>query len=238
VIVNTYILSNEIPESVSQGERRTQDETGGRMGKKPTTSRRSSEETIRDAQEDSRTLSRTELQKRINMDFEDYAKQNNLWTPLNNLDLGTPFPSGNENEVYYNQTDGYVYKVNNLFNAKTIPALLEQVKTHNQLFPETRLDFVGLTGFDGRSIYPIYKQRLIDSDIAATPQDIDDYMKALGFEKTGNGKYSNGEYVVSDLFPRNVLKDANGDLYVIDNIIKPVKAKLTVNEVIPLRLPK
>ena len=52
---------------------------------------------------------------------------------------------------------------------------------------------------------------------------IDTYMAALGFEKTSEeGHFSNGEYEVWDLVPRNVLVDAEGDIFVVDAEIKRV----------------
>lgn len=188
------------------------------------------EETIRNAQKDSRDLSESDRQERVTRAVEAYAKENNLWTPADEIDLGTPFPSGNENEVYYNESDGYVYKANNLFNAKSIPALLDQVKTHNELFPETKLELTGFTGFDGRSVLPVFKQLFINTGTEASPQEIESFMGKLGFKKIGDAKFTNGQYEVSDLHPRNVLKDEAGDLYVIDNIIKPANPVSSVKQ--------
>ncbi len=42
------------------------------------------------------------------------------------------------------------------------------------------------------------------------------YMAAIGFQKISESKYSNGIVEVSDLHPRNVLRDSEGDIYVID----------------------
>ena len=51
--------------------------------------------------------------------------------------------------------------------------------------------------------------------------EIDTYMSALGFTKENDeGRYSNGTYVVWDVVPRNVLVDADGDMYVVDAEIK------------------
>ena len=42
-------------------------------------------------------------------------------------------------------------------------------------------------------------------------------MAALGFEKQNDeGRYSNKDFQVWDLVPRNVLKDKDGDLYIVD----------------------
>ena len=60
-------------------------------------------------------------------------------------------------------------------------------------------------------------------------------MQALGFEQTGEGVYANNEVVISDLWPRNVLKDADGDIYVIDADFKERKgtdARITEQETI------
>lgn len=46
--------------------------------------------------------------------------------------------------------------------------------------------------------------------------EIDTYMSAVGFTKTGIGRYENQDYNVWDLLPRNVLKDSDGDIYIID----------------------
>ena len=52
---------------------------------------------------------------------------------------------------------------------------------------------------------------------------IDTYMSALGFSKDDEvGRFSNGTYLVWDVVPRNVLVDADGDMYVVDAEIKAI----------------
>ena len=41
-------------------------------------------------------------------------------------------------------------------------------------------------------------------------------MISLGFQEKSESCFTNGDIEVSDLYPRNVLKDSNGDLYVVD----------------------
>lgn len=49
----------------------------------------------------------------------------------------------------------------------------------------------------------------------------DTYMTALGFSKEETiGRYSNAEYTIWDLIPRNVLRDQEGDIFVVDAEIK------------------
>ena len=137
---------------------------------------------------------------------EQYAKSVGMWIPMDEVfDLGTPGPSGNENDTYVSGTN--IYKVNNLLNSGGIIKLLDKVLLHNLLFPNTAYKLHGFAGYDGRSI--------------ATQIMIDTYMSALGFTKENDeGRYSNGTYLVWDVVPRNVLVDADGDMYVVDAEIK------------------
>ena len=50
---------------------------------------------------------------------------------------------------------------------------------------------------------------------------IETYMAAIGFAKQNNeGRYANSEYEVWDMVPRNVLRDKEGDIYIVDAEIK------------------
>ena len=153
---------------------------------------------------------------------EAYAKENGLWIPMERIaELGTPGMSGNENELYV--FENIIFKVNNLMNTGSILALLEKAMMHNELFPETFYRFYAFTGFGGRSVYPILQQALVKV-AEPTPQiAIDTFMAALGFEKENRqGRYSNSRYIVWDLLPRNVLRDKDGDLFVVDAEIKRI----------------
>ncbi len=135
------------------------------------------------------------------------------------FDLGIPGPSGNENDTYV--ADDSIYKVNNLLNCGSILKLLDKVVMHNTLFPETYYRLHAFTGFDGRSVMPVLRQRRIAYS-EPTPQiAIDTYMAAIGFDREDSeGRYSNAEYIVWDLVPRNVLRDRDGDVFVVDAEIK------------------
>ena len=135
------------------------------------------------------------------------------------FDLGVPGPSGNENDTYV--TDDSIYKVNNLLNSGSILLLLEKVMMHNVIFPETYYRLHAFTGFDGRTVMPVLRQRRI-ANSEPTPQiAIDTYMAALGFNRLETvGRYANDVFTVWDLVPRNVLRDSDGDVYVVDAEIK------------------
>lgn len=100
-------------------------------------------------------------------------------------------------------------------------ALLKKILLHNAIFPDTAYSFRGFAGFDGRTVYPVlYQPRVADAHPASQIM-IDTYMAALGFEKGfEEGRFTNGEYEVWDLLPRNVLVDKEGDIFVVDAEIK------------------
>ena len=88
---------------------------------------------------------------------------------------------------------------------------------HNILFYDTAYTLYGFTGFEGRSIMPVLQQQLVKDAAPATAIEIETYMAAIGFIKKNNeGRYANNEYEVWDLVPRNVLKDKDGDIFIID----------------------
>jgi hypothetical protein len=68
---------------------------------------------------------------------------------------------------------------------------------------------------------PVFQQDLVKDAQPATPIEIETYMAAIGFTKKNNeGRFTNNMYEVWDLVPRNVLKDNDGDIYVVDAEIK------------------
>ena len=181
---------------------------------------------------------RNDLENRIIFDF---AKENNLWIEdVSSLGEQTGL-GGQENTIFTNSEEKSVYKSNNLSNTQfSVSAFLEQVKIHNELFPENRLEVIGFTGNEnkGRSPYieVVLKQNFIPNAVKATTEEIASFMESIGFKPTGKTtEFTNGVYTVSDLHPRNVLKDELGNINVIDNIIKantkPTTAK-GLNEVV------
>ena len=160
-----------------------------------------------------RNGTRFEIEQRV---AEQYAKEHGIWIPMDNVfDLGTPGPSGNENDTYVAKDT--IYKVNNLLNSGGICKLLDKILLHNLIFPNTAYKLHGFTGYDGRTIMPVLEQERICESKPATQIMIDTYMAALGFERDGEtGRFKNESYRVWDVAPRNVLVDKDGDMYVID----------------------
>lgn len=187
---------------------------------------------------------RTEQQRQFSIEelekiaaFE-YGKKNNLWFK-DLYSLGDPISGGgNENTLAYNLSDGYIYKSNNLLNHKnSILKLFESIKYHNEIFEFDKYWFVGFTGFENKSgvpyIEPIFKQYYIHNATMASQEEIDQHMQMLNFEKIKEYTFANKKYIVSDLRPRNVLKDEDGNFCVIDDIIKIndyMITKIDINE--------
>lgn len=209
--------NDEISESIPQGEHGTETSQDGGLEEALAECRRRSSQDERYAQANSGTLSERERKEIENRAAENYAKEKGVWIPMQKVfSLGAPAPSGNENDVYLDTKDNSVYKVNNLMNSGNVTSLLERLNLHNEYFPDTKYELVGFSGFENGDVFPVLKQRYIEGADFATPEDIDGYMRSLGFKQRDEATYSNGDVTISDLRPRNVLKDADGDIYVID----------------------
>ncbi len=156
----------------------------------------------------------------------DYAQENNLWTDdLHTLgEIG--LKGGNENTLVLDKENGVVYKSNNLLNSQnSISQFFEGIDGHNEIFPNSKYSFVGFTGMEGNKnrtpyVEPIVKQDYIPNAEQANQSEIDAYMASKGFEKINDHTFKNEEYTVSDLRPRNVLKDPEGNIHVIDDIVR------------------
>jgi hypothetical protein len=162
-------------------------------------------------------VSHFEIEQRV---AELYARENGMWLPMSDVfDLGVPGPSGNENDTYV--SNDIIYKVNNLLNSGSILKLFAKIYMHNNLFYDTCYSLYAFTGFEGRTVMPVFKQSLVKNARPATPIEIETYMAAIGFLKLNEkGRFSNDVYEVWDVVPRNVLKDEEGDIYIVDAEIK------------------
>ena len=210
-------MSNDILESVSQGGYGAYDAENRRIREISDELQRLCRLHEEESREGKGNGGRFEIEQRV---AEQYAKSEGMWIPMDQVfDLGEPGPSGNENDTYVSGI--IIYKVNNLLNSGGIVKLLNKVLLHNLIFPNTAYVLHGFAGYDNRSVMPVLMQRRIRNAQPATQIMIDTYMSALGFTKeNGEGRYSNGTYVVWDVVPRNVLVDADGDMYVVDAEIK------------------
>lgn len=176
-----------------------------------------SAENATDASGNSRTLSEREEIEAINLLAESIAKETGMWIPYSEaMAMGVPAPSGVENDVFFDQNTNTVVKINNLMISKSVLGLIRRILMHNNIFPHTRYSLEGFTGFGNGSIYPILRQDYVTDATYATHGEILDYMEALGFTQNGEASFTNGGITIKDLRPRNVLKNKEGALFVID----------------------
>ena len=206
-------MNYDISESVSQRGDGAYDEENRRIQEVSNELQRLCRLHEEESGDGKRNGTRFEIEQRV---AEQYAKEHGIWIPMDNVfDLGTPGPSGKENDTYVAKDT--IYKVNNLLNSGGICKLLDKILLHNLIFPNTAYKLHGFTGYDGRTIMPVLEQERICESKPATQIMIDTYMAALGFERDGEtGRFKNESYRVWDVAPRNVLVDKDGDMYVID----------------------
>ena len=210
-------MNNDVFESISQRVDGEETPQNRRISQIANELRRGCELYEAQLRDGGSNVTRLDIEQRV---AELYAKENSMWLPMDKVfDLGIPGPSGNENDTYVK--DKIIYKVNNLLNSGSILCLFDKLLWNTELFYDTSYSLYGFTGFDGRTIMPIFQQRLVKDAQPATPIEIETYMAALGFVKKNNeGRFANDVYEVWDIVPRNVLKDKDGDIYVVDAEIK------------------
>ena len=211
---NDIPLGGQVPQSIPQGEYGTQ---APQISGMEETASRLRERIEADGGTSQGGLSRNvrDVENRVT---REYAQENGLWIPFEDVfKLGRPSKSGNEHDTYLNAEQGVIYKVNNRMNTPSIPDLLDRMEQHNEFFPDSKYSLVGFTAVsENGDVWPVFAQEYVPNARMATNEEIDSYMGALGFNRVGDGRYSNGEVVIKDLKPRNVLADADGDIYVVD----------------------
>ena len=155
----------------------------------------------------------------------EYAKESDCWTDLKEIKNNLKYlGSGAESDVYLNKDGRYVLKVVNYRASCETPFdfLNHRIALHNTLFPETVYELLGFTyshEIDEEGFYFIIKQPFIDSKKPRPAQEeIDEYMKRKGFLIYDSTCFID-DYVITDLAPRNFVKDNDGRLYCIDPMI-------------------
>lgn len=229
---NTNFVKDELPKSIPQGEHGEIPEGDNRNEEVASQLRRRIEKAHKDAGiEDVAGKDLRQIDNKVAFDF---AKETNTW--IGDFDsLGKRFAGGNENTIVFDESKQKLYKSNNLSNTNSLDKFLEKIKLHNELFPNTTYKFEGFAGVEniggGRPYAePVYSQDFIKGTIDATEQEISDYMKNLGFEKTGDGRFKKGNIEAWDLKSKNVLKDKDGNIYVIDGEFKQAKPDVLPKE--------
>ncbi|MCF6313666.1 MAG: hypothetical protein L3J39_14570 [Verrucomicrobiales bacterium] len=131
---------------------------------------------------------------------------------------------GNEHNVYYDPETDRVIKITmppNFGARGAALTYLQNVESSNELF-EDDIRLVGVAQLEEGLAFVI-SQPFIPG-IEATIEQIDEYMRGLGFERKGKGFYINVEtgFKIIDADPRNVLIGEDYSVVPIDvQVIRP-----------------
>jgi len=151
--------------------------------------------------------------------IEQWAKAVGCW--IDNVDmrlpalLGEQIAEGGEAHVYY--------KGNTLIKAigldyYILPVLaLDRISLHNTYFPETRLTVIGFGKTSAGNFQVIVEQPLIQGS-HMDDEEICSFAERLGFKLMNphNWTYATPEIYLSDLHDENVIRSANGNVFVVD----------------------
>lgn len=169
---------------------------------------------------------RREIEERKKEALKGWAIATNNWyTDLSAFtDETEPFGEGTDSKVYAAKEDGYVIKTS--FGkpmGKRFRPDIDTVVLFNRVFPNSPYEIVGYGEFDGK-FARILKQPAIDfAEVAPlTIEERVEYMRSLGFEPINEAKtaFSNGEIIAADIQKSNIVKDAEGNVTVIDADMK------------------
>lgn len=150
------------------------------------------------------------------------AKNNQLIVEPNDYyeeELGSHL-EGSESKVWRSKEGNTVTKNIALNHYGTPLALLERILVHNMAFPTTALKMLKIGTSDSGLSVIVEQPLVLDSGIAPSMKEIEDYMLSQGFVHTKgqgvNAEYSKDNYVVTDIRSENVIKQPDGTLAVID----------------------
>ena len=158
--------------------------------------------------------------------LEGWAKATGFWheSIADFTSNTTPIKSGTDSDVYLSDSGNTVIKASKgKFGNKKFPTDIDQVPLFNAVFPRSAYRVLGYGRVNGKFVKYL-EQEFVDF-ASSEPLSVDErvqYMHKLGFEPMNNEKtvFSNGEIVVSDLQKANIVKDAAGNVRVIDADVK------------------
>ncbi|MFN5416284.1 MAG: hypothetical protein ACK5B9_04445 [Flavobacteriia bacterium] len=153
--------------------------------------------------------------------IEQYAKEEGIWVEDINKEYGEHQASGEESLVWVDESDKVTKSQStNLYN--DLQEKLDSITLQNALFPESALKVIGFGRTSDGEFQIIVEQPFIEAKEGEkiTDSQIEDYMSKLGFERVEDNNYSNGDTLVEDLHTGNVILDTQGNIIVIDPIIR------------------
>lgn len=212
------------------------DREGNSLLKAATSIAERSHDAIRDDQEEwteiqpdrpNRRIARNLFSKKVRpqeeKDLITWAKTNNFL--LSNDEFNKNWirdgkKGESEHEVYYDEDNHTWVKRNNLSLHSTYLEYFHRILLHNYMFPEAPVTLIGFV-INHNQLMPVVTQPHIHASRGASREEVQEYMKKLGYRYVPTDNYVNDEagIRVEDLHDENVLVSPEGDLYIIDPIV-------------------
>ena len=137
---------------------------------------------------------------------------------------GTLIDQGTDSKVYLSKDGNHVIKLSKgKPYGKRFRPDIDNIPLFNLIFPNSAYTILGYGEIDGDFVR-ILKQPVVDftSTTPLSKEERIEYMSSLGFNPLNDDAtaFSNGDIVVSDLQKSNIVKDASGNISVIDADMK------------------
>lgn len=218
---------NKIPERISQ-ERHGRINEVDREVEERTTDNRGRETPTSEARQ---IIAGKESKREQLNALESYAKEKGIWIDNTSV-LGEQFSEGGENEVFYTPDTNSVFKLNNFeYAGDDVVNFFDRIDAHNTLFPKVHYALIGFAKNSKGETSAVLKQPYVsEADRLATPEEIANFMRSIGFERINEDTYTNNDYEVFDAFSNNVLLGVDGLLYPIDTQIRKNTQEQTIQE--------
>lgn len=165
---------------------------------------------------------RRAIEERKKEALEQWAKATGNWhTDLSDFtDSPTPISDDTTDSDVYMAKDGkHVIKLSRGKQGKRFAPDIDNIPLFNYVFPNSAYKILGYGDF-GKGFVRILQQPFVDFETSEplTEQERVAFMDGLGFKSINknNTAFSNGEIIVADLQKNNIVKDADGNINVID----------------------
>ena len=165
--------------------------------------------------------------RRQEKSVEAYAKEKGIWVDKTNQTFNEKYKrrvgSGKEAIVWYKGNEK-VLKTQNTYQYRTLQEKLDSIILHNAQFPVSALKVVGFGKNSQGDFQVIVEQQFFRSAKPLTQDQVDIYADSLGFTPTKNEEvlhnFQNDETLLRDFHEENVLRTKEGNLVVIDSIMR------------------
>ena len=154
--------------------------------------------------------------------LEQWAKATGNWhTDLKDFTENTEAVSDDttDSDVYLSNDGAHVIKLSRGKQGKRFGSDMDAVPLFNYVFPNSAYKILGYGDF-GKGFVRVLEQPYVDfaTSTPLTETERVEYMAKLGFKPINkeNTAFSNGEIVVADLQGNNIVRDAAGNISVID----------------------